>query len=167
MTTLTKGKKAISSYGRLGIMFIGMGAILAIDSITERTVMYKLWPLLCTISGIGFIGIYQQRSRREASYIGVGSFLIELSALFMYCNFTSWSILGTLWPLFIGMIGVAMIAGFVFGNRSPILLLSSLLFLSLATVFFLVFSFNHRLWWSIFILAGCSFFIFDKARRPR
>lgn len=167
MSTLTNGKKALSSYGRLGILLIGIGAVLAIDSITERTVMYKMWPLLCTVSGIGFIGIYQQRSRREASYIGVGSFLIQLSALFLYCNFTSWSILATLWPFFIGMLGVSMIVGFLFGNRSSVLLLSSLLFVSIATVFFLVFSFNHHLWWSIFILAGCSFFIFDKARYVR
>jgi hypothetical protein len=167
MTTLKNGKKVPSSYGRLGILLIGIGAILAIDSFTDRSIMYKLWPLLCTMSGIGFIGIYQQRSRREASYISIGTFFILFSFLALYCNFTSWGVLSTLWPIFIGMFGISMIVGFMFGNRSPILLLSSLLFISLATVFFLVFSIKHQLWWSIFILAGCSFFIFDKARRSR
>lgn len=167
MTLQKNNRRTFSSYGRLGILLIGIGALLAIDSFTKQSVMYKLWPLLCTISGIGFIGIYQQRSRREASYMGIGTFLIGFSLLALFCNFTTWSVLSSLWPLFIGMFGLSMIIGFLFSNRSPVLLLSGLLFISLATAFFLVFSLNHQLWWSIFILAGCSFFIFDTARRSQ
>jgi hypothetical protein len=167
MTTLKNGRKNLSSYGRLGILLVGIGAILAIDSFTDRSVMYKLWPLLGVMLGIGFIGIYEQRSRHESPYIGIGSFIVQFSALALYCNFTSWSILSMLWPVFIGMLGVSMFIGFVFGNRSPLLLLSSLLFISLTIVFFLVFNLNHQLWWLTFILAGCSIFIYDKARRSR
>ncbi|MBN1577807.1 MAG: hypothetical protein JW913_14700 [Chitinispirillaceae bacterium] len=165
MTAIKSGRKTISSYGRLGILLAGIGTVLAIDTMADLSVLYKLWPLLCTILGIGFIGIYLQRSRRESAYIGVGSFIIGFSGLALYCNFTSWSVLASFWPAFIILLGIAMIFGFIFGNRRPAILLTGLLFISLGTVFFMVFSLSHKLWWSIFILAGCSMLVFDKVRR--
>jgi len=158
-------RKTISSYGRLGILLAIVGTILAVDTMADLAVLYKLWPLLCTMLGIGFIGIYVQRSRREAAYISVGTLIIGFSGLALWCNFTSWSVLASFWPAFIILLGIAMIFGFVFGARRPVLLLTGLLFLSLGTFFFMVFSFSHRLWWLIFILAGCSILVFDKVRR--
>jgi len=167
MTKLNGGRKVLGSYGRMGILLVAIGVLLAIDSFSRMNIMYKLWPMLCTVSGIGFIGIYQQRARREAAYIVVGSFLIQFSLLALYCNFTTWSALALFWPFFIGMFGVSMILGFIFGKRSPAMFLSGLLTLSAGTVFFLVFGLDPGLWWSIFFLAGGSFFVFDKSRRTR
>ena len=164
MTDKKQGKRAMSSYGRLGILFAVVGTVLAVDGLAHLSILYKLWPLLCTILGMGFIGIYNQRARREASYVMVGSYIIGFSMLALYCNFTAWNNLDTLWPVFIALLGVSMITGFIFGNRQPGILLSGLLFISMATVFYLVFSLNHGLWWSIFILAGASFVIYDKVR---
>jgi hypothetical protein len=158
---------ALSSYGRFGVLLAVIGGILAVDTMTNLTVLYKLWPLFCTTLGIGFIGIYLQRSRREAVYMGVGIFFIGFSALALYCNFTSWGMLVTLWPAFLFLLGISMVLGFFFGNRQPVLLLNGLLFISISIVFYLVFSLSSRLWWSVFILSGCSFFIFDKVRRSR
>ena len=165
MPTPKSGRKLLSSYGRLGIMLAIIGAVLAIDTMADLSVFYKLWPVLCTFLGIGFVGIYLQRSRREAMYIGVGSFIIGFSALALYCNFTSWSILASFWPAFIALLGIAMIFGFIFGNRLPAMLLIGLLFISMGIVFFMVFSLNHKLWWTIFLFTGCSFLIFDRVRR--
>ena len=165
MSAPKSGRKILSSYGRLGIMLAIIGAVLAIDTMADLSVLYKLWPVLCTFLGIGFIGIYIQRSRREATYIGVGSYIIGFSVLALYCNFTSWSILASFWPAFIVLLGMAMIFGFIFGNRLPVMLLIGLLFISTGIVFFMVFSLNHRLWWTIFIFTGCSFLIFDRVRR--
>lgn len=156
---------ALSSYGRFGILLAIIGGILAVDTMADLTVLYKLWPLLCTILGIGFTGIYLQRSRRESMYIGLGIFFIGFSVLALYCNFTSWTTLAKLWPVFPLLLGVSMVFGFLFGSRHAVLLLNGLLFISLSIVFFLVFSLSYRLWWSVFILSGASFFIFDKARR--
>ncbi|MBN1307125.1 MAG: hypothetical protein JXA18_04355 [Chitinispirillaceae bacterium] len=165
MAIQKSGGKKLSSYGRLGVLLAAIGTVLAIDTMADLSFLYKLWPLLCAILGIGFIGIYLQRSRRESAYIGVGSFIIGFSGLALYCNFTSWGILASLWPAFILLLGIAMISGFIFGNRRPAILLTGLLFISLGAVFFMVFSFNRHLWWSIFILAGFSFLIFDRVRR--
>ena len=84
MSATQSGRKMFSSYGRLGVLLAVIGAILAIDTMANLSVLYKLWPALCTVLGIGFIGIYLQRSRHEAMYIGVGSFFIGFSALAFY-----------------------------------------------------------------------------------
>ena len=165
MTDQKTKKRSLSSYGRLGILLAAIGTILAVDTMADLSVLYKLWPLLCMILGIGFIGIYLQRARKEAAYIGVGSFTIGFSLLALYCNFTSWTSLGSLWPVFIALSGIATVAGYIFGSRKPVMLLSGLLFISLAIVFFLVFNLSNRLWWSVFILAGGSLFISDSVRR--
>ena len=155
----------MSSYGRLGILLAAIGAVLAVDATAHLSVLYKLWPLLCTVLGTGFFGIYLQRARRESSYVVVGTYIVGFSILALYCNFTSWNNLAALWPAFIALLGVAMIAGFIAGGRQPAMLLSGLLFFSMAVVFFLVFSLSHHLWWSVFILVGSSFVIYDRVRR--
>lgn len=167
MTQMKSGTYFFSSYGRLGILLSVIGIFLAIDSFTDSAVLYKLWPLLLTLLGTGFFGIYMQRARREGSYIGVGTFTVGFSALALYCNFTSWNTLSSLWPIFIALLGLSMLTCYLYGNRRPAILLTSLLFISLAAAFYLIFSFNNSLWWTTFIFAGCSFVVFDRARRSR
>ncbi len=157
--------KRLSSYGRLGILSIGIGILMALDIMADISFIYKLWPVLTVILGIGFIGIYVHRSRQEAAFIGIGSYLIGFSALAFYCNLTAWSELSLLWPVFIALFGVSFILMFFFSRQRPVLLLlSGLLFISLALVFFFVFGITTRLWWSVFVFAGISFLIFDTMR---
>ncbi len=159
------GRKKLGSYGRLGAMLSLIGVVLAIDTAANIRLLYKLWPLLCTVLGAGFIGIYLQRSRREAVYIGIGSFFIGFSLLALYCNFTTWAVLARLWPLFIVLPGLSMVLGFIFGRRSSIMLLLGLLLTSTGMVFLMVFVVNYRLWWTVFLFTGGSFFVFDIMRR--
>jgi hypothetical protein len=158
-------KVKLSSYGRLGLLLACIGILLAVDTMTDLFFIYRLWPLLTAVLGIGFIGIYIRRSRREGVYIGVGAYILGFSGLSLYCSLTSWAAMATLWPVFIGLMGLSFIFGFFFGNRHPALLLTGLLFISLAILFYSVFSMNQRLWWIVFIFAGISFLIFDKVRR--
>lgn len=155
----------LSSYGRLGILLALIGTIMAVDTMAELAFIYKLWPLIITVLGIGFIGICIRRSRRESVYMGIGVYIIGFSGLALYCSLTTWTALATLWPVFIALMGAAFVFGYFFGTRKPVLLLAGLLFISLAVLFYSLFSLDQRLWWSIFILAGVSFFIFDRARR--
>jgi hypothetical protein len=161
----SKRKVKLSSYGRLGVMLACMGAVLAIDTLTDLTFIYRLWPLVVTVLGVGFIGIYVRRARREAVYIGVGVYLVGFSGLALYCSLTTWAALASLWPVFIALMGASFVFGYFFGDRHPAMLLAGLLSISLAALFYTLFSLNQRLWWSIFILAGISFLIFDKTRR--
>ncbi|MGD9201660.1 MAG: hypothetical protein PVI26_08870 [Chitinispirillia bacterium] len=154
-----------SSYSRLGFLLAFIGTILAIDTMLNLTFIYKLWPLLITVLGIGFIGIYIRRSRREAIYIGIGVYAIGFSVLALYCSLTTWTALGILWPVFIGLLGLSFVFSYFFGHCRPVMLLVGSLFISLSILFYFVFGLNQKLWWSIFILAGISFIIFDKMRR--
>jgi hypothetical protein len=154
-----------SSYSRLGFLLVFIGTILAIDMMTDLTFIYKLWPLLIAALGIGFVGIYIRRSRRESIYIGVGVYAIGFSVLALYCSLTTWTALGILWPVFIGLLGLSFVFSYFLGSCRPVLLLLGLLFISLSILFYFVFGINKKLWWSIFIFAGISFIIFDRMRR--
>jgi hypothetical protein len=159
--------RRLSSYGRLGVLLIAIGIALAIDTLADLSFIYKLWPLLITVLGIGFTGIYFRRARRESGYIAVGTAVIGISGVALYCNLTSWSELATLWPLFIGIMGISFIFGYALGKKKPVLLLSGLLLISLSIVFFFVFALSGTLWWTALLLAGASFFIFDTVRNSR
>ena len=160
-----KRTRKFSSYGRLGVLLAILGIIMAIDTMTDLTFLYKFWPLLITVLGIGFIGIYVRRARREMLYIGIGVYIIGFSALALYCSLTSWAELATLWPSFVGLLGLSFVFGYFFGNGQPGLLLTGLLFISVSVLFYFLFGLNQRLWWTILILGGVSFIIFDRVRR--
>ena len=155
----------LSSYGRLGILLAIIGILLAIDALTDLSFIYRLWPLLSAVLGIGFIGIYIRRARREALYIGIGVYALGFSGLALYCSLTSWASLATLWPAFIFLMGVSFLFAFFFGSRRPLMLLTGLIFISLSILFYSLFGLNQRFWWLVFIFAGVSFLIFDKVRR--
>jgi hypothetical protein len=154
----------LSSHGKFAIYLLVIGALLAIDSFTKTSFAYKLWPLLITLIGIGFLGIFWQRAKREFIYLSIGIYFIGFSAIALYCNFTSWSVLSTLWPLFITILGVAFIAAVIFSRRKRLSLLVGLLLLSLSAVFFLIFSVSAQLWWTAFILAGLSILASELAK---
>ncbi len=154
----------MSSYGRFGILLIVISALVAAEAFAELGFVYKLWPVLIFLLGIGFIGIYIRRARREAEYIGVGTYLVCFSGLALYCSFTSWTALSYLWPLFIGFFGFSFLMGYLFGKRAPLALLLGLLLVSICVVFFFVFGLEGQYWWTMFLLAGASFFIYDRVR---
>ncbi|MEW6071977.1 MAG: hypothetical protein AB1726_05180 [Planctomycetota bacterium] len=158
--------RVLGSYGRFGLLLIGIGLLLAIDTLAGLYVLHKLWPLLVTLLGVGFLGIYIRRSRRESEYVGIAAFLLGSSAVAMYCSLTTWTALATLWPLFIGVLGASFLAGFAFGGRSPLPLLIGLLLISLCAVFLFVLAIDVRLWWMALVLAGASFLVFARARPP-
>jgi len=159
-----KSYRKLSSYGRLGLLLIVVGVLLAVDTLADLFFIYKLWPLLIASLGGGLLGIYVRRSRREAIYVGIGIYLLGFGGLALYCNFTSWTRMADLWPLFVGFLGLSFCLAYFLGKRSRVLLLPGLLLISLTAVFFLVFAVSVHLWWTAFILAGLSFLISDKTR---
>lgn len=148
----------ITTYRRLGFLFIVIGILLWGDTKTPFEI-YALWPLLLTTTGIGFLRIFLMRNDRIPLFLVTGLMLIQCSGLFLYCNFTSWSEMGTLWPLFIGFSGIIyLIASFIYRKRK-LFLFFGLLHLSVMIVFLLVFSVNSSLWWTLFIFTGVSILI--------
>jgi hypothetical protein len=138
--------------------------LFGVDSVFHLSFVYKLWPLIITMLGIGFIGIFKTRDRKEAMYLIVGVYLICFSGLALWCDFTSWNGLSGLWPLFITFMGIAITLAYALCSKRKIWLLSGLLLISMSVVFFLVFSISRDLWWTVFLLAGTSIWISERDR---
>jgi hypothetical protein len=154
----------LSSYSRFSILLFIIGGMFGIDSFFHLSFAYKLWPLIITMLGIGFIGIYRKRDRKEALYLIVGIYLICFSGLALWCDFTRWGSLKTLWPLFIAFLGIAVTFAYALCRKKYLWLLIGLLLISTAVVFFFVFSISHDLWWIVFLLAGMSVWIAERDR---
>jgi hypothetical protein len=154
----------LTSYSRFAILLFIVGGLFGIDSFFHLSVAGKLWPLIITMLGIGFIGIFRKRDRKEAKYLTVGIYLICFSGLALWCDFTHWGSLKTLWPLFVAFLGIAITCSYVFCQKKHTWLLIGLLFLSTSVVFFFVFSISRDLWWTVFLLAGMSVWISERDR---
>jgi hypothetical protein len=154
----------LSSYGRFAILLMIVGCLLAIDSIFHLAFVPRLWPLLITVMGIGFIGIFATRGRREALYLTTGINIVCFSGLALWCVFTSWGSLATLWPLFVTFMGIALVCDYFLCQKKKLWLLVGLLLISSSVVFFFVFSISADLWWTVFLLAGVSIWISERAK---
>jgi hypothetical protein len=148
-----------TTYRRLAILLIIIGLLFAVDTFLRLSFIYKLWPILITILGIGLVGIYVKRNARESFYLAIGEYLICFSGLALYCNFTSWQIMSQVWSLFIAFLGMVFITLFFFHMKSKSILFIGLLLLSLSIYFFFIFSVSSQFWWVIFILVGLSILI--------
>ena len=142
------------TYKRLAFFLIIIGLLFAFDSLLHLSFIYKLWPLILTILGAGFIGIYVKRKQRGILFLAVGEYILCFSVLALYCNFTSWRNMSDLWPLFIGFLGIALVTVFFLDRNRRNLLFIGLLLASLSIYFLLVFSLGSQFWWIIFIFAG-------------
>lgn len=153
-----------NSYIKVGIILIVFGILFACEDLFKIDLLYKFWPLIITILGIGFIKIFLRREKREVLFVGIGTYLICFSLLSLYLNFTEWSQMNFLWPLFITFIGVVFIVIYFFRTNHKMYLFVALVMLSISIVFFLIFSFNLHLWWIVFILIGISILIVGRLK---
>lgn len=151
-------------YQRFGTLLLILGLIYGLDTYLKLNVASRLWPIIITILGIGFLGIFTKRGLKESSYLGIGIYLICFSGLALYCNFTSWSILVRYWPGFILFLGLSFTFAFVFNKSKRLLFLIGLLLISLSFVFFFVFSVSSTLWWTVFVLTGLSVIIGERVK---
>ncbi len=152
----------ISSYSRFAVLLFTIGGLFAVDSLFHLSFIYKLWPLIITMLGIGFIGIFKTRDRKESLYLSVGIYLVCFSFLALFCDFTNWAILKSFWPIFIAFLGISITFSYALCQKKTAWLLAGLLLLSTSAVFFLVFSVSKELWWSVFLLAGMSVWIAER-----
>ena len=157
-------REKLRKYKKLGLFFLALGLIFALESFAGYSHLVKLWPLILTSTGAGFIGIYCKRERREALFLGVGVNFILFSLFFLHCNFSSWGSVADLWPLFIMFPGLSFIVVYVFQDRHKLYFFLGLTLVSISLVFFLVFWWSSQLWWTIFFLLGISFFLIGSVK---
>ncbi len=153
-----------TTYRRLAIFLITIGLLFAVDSLLKLSIVYRLWPVVIAILGIGLVGIFLKRKAGGALYLAVGEYIICFSGLAFYCNFTSWQNMAQIWPLFIVSLGIVFITLFFFNQKRRFLLFLGLLVFSLSIFFFLILSFGSQFWWTIFILVGLSILLSGRIK---
>jgi hypothetical protein len=146
----------MSSIKRLAIFLVLLGVLFGLETYFKVSVLYKLWPVMLTSLGGGFVGIYYKRRRSEVTYLILGIYIVCFSILAQYYNFTSWGKLAYQWPVFIGFAGMSFLITYLLYSRNRIYLFSAAFFFSIMLIFFLVFSVSKFCWWLIFIFLGIS-----------
>ena len=157
-------KSATTNYTRIALFLILLGMVFGVETHLRVHILYRMWPLVLTVWGGGFIGIYIRRQRREAMFLSLGIFSIFFSLIALYCNFTGWDVLARIWPTFVGFLSLTFLFLFMYHKRRPTYLMLGLFLGLLAIGFFLVFYLSSSLWWTIFPLVGLSILIAGRLR---
>lgn len=144
---------------RFAVLLISTGFLIALTQYFESSILYKLWPLIPLIMSKGFITMFILRKKREPTFISVGVYLCCFSILAFYLNYTDWSQLSFLWPLFILFLSIVFFILFFFCEKRTLYLFMALVFLSITLSFFLLFQLSVSLWWMILIFLGISIII--------
>jgi len=147
---------------RLGLLSIVIGVLLALDTFLGLSLVYKLWPVLVAMVGIGLIGIFVRGNPKVPMFLVAGVYLLCFSGLALFCNFTSWALMANLWPLFITFLGMVFVALFFFREKRHAYLLTGLLLVSLSVVFCVILTVGVDWWWTIFVLTGLSILLAEQ-----
>lgn len=152
-----------SSFNILASVLIILGVALLLENYGVIKGVMFFWPVLPLVIGIGFCMLYF-RSRKDLVLLGLGTFILLNSVLFFYLNFTAWSLLAYLWPVFIVILGLSFLACYIFSRRKVLIYLAILL-MAVGTSFILIFAVSKILWPVSLVLAGLSFILIDLFSR--
>jgi hypothetical protein len=148
----------------LAMFLIIAGSLITMENYSIIQGVTFHWPLLLLIFGIGFIMLFFERKKNDPVLIWLGSFQITLSFLFYYLNATSWKNLVSLWPIFLGIVGISFLALAVLSKKTLFIYFAGS-FLALFIIFTLVFSISARLWPLSFVVFGLSLLIIEHINR--
>lgn len=152
-----------SSFNILASVLIIIGTLLILENFGISTGIWFLWPVLPLIIGVGFCMLYF-RTRKDTVLLGLGTFICLNSIFFIYLNFTSWARLVFQWPVFLMILGLTFLNGYIFSKKRVLIYLAMLL-IALGASFILVFIISLRLWPLTLVLAGVSFIIIGVFER--
>ena len=136
-----------------------------LDNIGIITGIWRLWPIFPFFLGLGGIWFSGRIEKRDLLSLGIGTFLTLSSVLFFVLNFTSWKLLATAWPVFIGIFGITILIVAYFAKARRWLAISGLFSIFLATIFFMVFAVDANLWPVSLVLFGIWILLIPKRSR--
>jgi hypothetical protein len=142
------------SFQVLAGICILFGILFLLENYGALSGVYNFWPIFPLVVGLGLNLLYFRRGRRDPIALGMGMYLILFSSLAFYCNFTSWAVIATLWPLFAGFMGVSLLVVAYFEKKQPVMILIGLCLCLLCLTFILVFTIDLRLWPISLVLFG-------------
>ncbi len=148
----------------LSVILIIAGAIITLENFSLISGISVHWPALLIILGIGFILLFFQKKQQDIAMIWIGSFVALLGCFFYHLNFSGWKNLGHDWPVFLAIIGLSFMSIALFRSKM-VYILSSLSFITLFIVFFLVFTVSSRFWPLSLLLLGVDLLLIDYFNR--
>lgn len=149
----------------LGFLCVVVGVLLFLEEMGMMDGVHRLWPVFPAVLGVGFVLMFFQRGRVDLILMGLGSYLVGISVLFLACNYSSWGILVRLWPVFIGMVGLSSVISSAYARRiRRVMWLSGTFLVLLSIVFLLVFGLYPGFWPVSLMLFGLWIFLLTWAR---
>ena len=150
--------KKIRSVFVLAIIFVVAGAVLTLENVGYLKGASRLWPLFPGVVGAGFLFIYFERNKSDHALMFLGTVLAFLAMFFFYLNFTTWRQIATLWPVFLGIMGMGFLSIYL-TSRIRLFLFLALSLMLIAAVFYLVFGVSLALWPLSLVAFGASLLI--------
>jgi hypothetical protein len=148
----------------LAVILIITGIVVTLENFRFLNGISRHWPALLLILGLGFTLLYFQRQKQDQVLIWLGTFIGLLGLFFYYLNFTTWKSLSHDWPVFLLIIGISFIP-VAASRRKMIYVLSSLSFITLFLIFFMVFKVSAKLWPLSFLFLGADLLIIEYVNR--
>ena len=147
--------RKIKSIFVLAVVFIAAGAALTLENMGVVSGASRLWPAFVLILGAGFLILFLERRNGDMALLFLGTVLSLMGAFFFYLNFTSWSAMSKLWPVFLGIAGAGFLTLYL-ESRIRLFLILSVALVMLAGVFYLVFGISLHLWPLSLVAFGLS-----------
>jgi hypothetical protein len=145
----------------LAVFLIIAGSLITMENFDMIKGVTYHWPILLVVFGAGFLMLFFERNRNDPVLMWLGTFQIALSLLFYYLNATSWKNLASLWPVFLGAVGISFLTVAIF-SRKMLFVYFAGSFLGLFIIFTLVFSISSKLWPLSFVVFGLSLIIIEQ-----
>ena len=147
--------RQIQSVFVLAVVFIAAGAALTLENMGVVSGASKLWPGFVLILAAGFLILFFERRTDDLALLFLGTILSLLGVFFFYLNYTTWSKMSKLWPVFLGIAGAGFLTMYL-KSRDRLFLFISVALIMLAGVFFLVFGVSLHLWPLSLVAFGIS-----------
>ncbi len=151
----------------LAVTLMAVGTVLTLENLGLVGGVSRHWPVFALMLGGGFLLLYKNRMETDAALLWLGTFILSAGLFFYFLNFTSWRLLGRLWPVFLGLVGLSFLAvGLARGIR--MFNLFAVAFIGLFLTFTMVFAVSLKLWpVSLVVFGGALLIIEYVAWRER
>ncbi len=148
----------------LAVILIITGIVVTLENFMFLNGISRHWPALLLVLGTGFTLLYFQKQKQDQVLIWLGTFILLLGLFFYYLNFSTWKSLSNEWPVFLLIIGISFIP-VAASRKKMIYVLSSLSFITLFLIFFMVFKVSAKLWPLSFLFLGADLLIIEYVNR--